>query len=178
MSNLIHLRKLAIDDASDFMEWASDDEVTKWLTWESYRSIEEAKKFFTDVVERHPCFLGICLKDKVIGSISLTKRNGAMKCTAILAYVLSRKYWGMGYMTQAVLKATDIAFKDSEILRVEAQVDSKNLSSQRVLEKAGFEKEGLMRSCAIQKGEVRDRLLYSKLRDDFKESNISWLSRS
>ncbi len=167
MSNQIHLRKLSIDDASDFMEWASDDEVTKWLTWESYHSIEEVKKFLSDIVEKHPCFMGICLGNKVIGTISLERRKRAMSCTTILAYVLSRKYWGMGYMTQAVLKAVEIAFKDSEILRVEAQVDSKNFSSQRVLEKAGFVKEGLMRSCAIQKGEVRDRFLYSFVRQRY-----------
>ena len=164
MKNQIELVKLSREHIADFMEWATDDEVTKWLTWNSYKSIEEAEKFFTEVVDVHPWFMGIRLGDKVIGSITLIRGKGAMQCTAILAYALSRNYWGKGYMAQAVSIVVNEAFKDSEILRVEAQADSENNASQRVLEKAGFVKEGLMRKCAIQKGVVRDRFLYAVVR--------------
>lgn len=163
----VNLKTFTSKDISDFMEWGTDDEVTKYMMWNSYTSSSEAEFFFTNVVEKHPWFKAICLGEKVIGSITLDKSKGAHSCKAELGYVLARKYWGMGLVTQAIKLAIETGFKDLDVERIEAYVDPANIGSQRVLEKNGFTKEGLLRNFVIQKGILKDRLIYSFLKPNF-----------
>ena len=68
-----------------------------------------------------------------------------------------RKYWGNGFATQAVGLAIGKGFEDLGVERIEAFVDPANIASQRVLEKNGFVKEGLLRNWVVQKKVVRVR---------------------
>lgn len=163
----VTLKTFTSADIDDFMEWATDDEVTKYMMWNSYTSRSEAEGFFTNVVEKHPWFKAICLGEKVIGSITLDNGKGAHSCKAELGYVISRKYWGNGCATQAIKLAIETGFKDLEVERIEAFVDPGNIGSQRVLEKNGFTKEGLLKKCVVQKGVVKDRFLYSFLKSSY-----------
>lgn len=168
---VITLKKFTVADIDDFMEWATDDEVTKFMMWDSYTSRVDVEDFFKNVVERHSWFKGICLGKKVIGSMTLDKGKGVEACKAELGYVMARKYWGNGFATQAVGLAIRKGFEDLEVERIEAFVDPDNVGSQRVLEKNGFVKEGLLRNWVVQKGVIKDRLVYAVLRseeiDDF-----------
>ena len=92
------------------MAWATDDEVTKYMMWNTYTSRNEAIVFFTTIVEKHPWFKAICLDGKVIGSITLDKGKGAHNCKAELGYVIARKYWGNGLATNAIQAAIKTAF--------------------------------------------------------------------
>jgi ribosomal-protein-alanine N-acetyltransferase len=158
------LKTFTSTDIDDFMEWAADDEVTKYMMWNSYASRSDAENFFTNVVEKHPWFKAICFGEKVIGSITLDKGRGAHSCKAELGYVIARKYWGKGFATGAIQLAVEIGFKDLDVERIEAYVDPDNIGSQRVLEKNGFTKEGLLKKCVVQKGVVKNRFLYSFLK--------------
>jgi len=151
-------------DIDDFMEWATDDNVTKFMMWNTYTSRESAIDFFKTIVENHSWFKAICLDQKVIGSITLDKRKGAYSCTAELGYVLSRKYWNNGYATKAINLAIQNGFEDLQIARIEAFVDPANIASQRVLEKTGFIKEGLLKNSILQKGLLKDRIIYAILK--------------
>ena len=91
----MYLKTCTSMDVEDFMEWAVDDEVTKYMMWNSYTSKSDAESFFANVVEKHPWFKAICLDEKVIGSITLDKGKGAHSCKAELGYVIARKYWGI-----------------------------------------------------------------------------------
>lgn len=155
-------------DIDDFMVWATDDEVTKHMMWNSYSIRTEAESFFKNVVEKHAWFKGICLGDRIIGSLTLDKGKGIHGCKAELGYVIAREYWGKGYATEAIKLAVKSGFADLEIERIEAFVDPDNVASQRVLEKNGFTKEGLLRSCIVQKGKVKDRIIYSILKAEVK----------
>lgn len=155
------LKALSSADIDDFMEWATDDEVTKYMMWESYTSRDNAEEFFRTVVGKHPWFKAICLGKKVIGSITLDKSKGANSCKAELGYVLSRKYWNNGFATQAIKLAIQTGFEELGVERIEALVDPINTGSQRVLEKNGFIKEGLLKNCIIQKGILKDRFIYA-----------------
>jgi [ribosomal protein S5]-alanine N-acetyltransferase len=165
----ISLRPLSSQDIDAFMEWASDNEVTSYLMWDSYCSKQQAILFFSQVVEKHPWFKAICLGDKVIGSLTLDKGKGVYSCKAELGYVLTRKYWGKGYATQAVKQALATGFSELEVERIEAYVDPSHTSSQRVLEKNGFAQEGLLKKYLIQKGIIKNRYLYSILRKNSHE---------
>lgn len=160
----VTLKPLTSANIDDFMEWATDDEVTKYMMWNSYTSRSEAEMFFENIVGKHPWFKAICLGDKIIGSITLDKGQGAYSCKADLGYVLARKYWGNGIATHAVRLAVQKGFEDLDVNRIEAFVDPTNVPSQHVLEKNGFEKEGLLRKSILQKGTVRDRFVYAILK--------------
>jgi RimJ/RimL family protein N-acetyltransferase len=165
MADVLSLRNFTTDDLDHFLEWATDPEVTKFLTWEPYTSRDEALAFLTSVAIPHPWLKAICLDGKAIGSINLRKGSGVHRCLAVMGYCLSRKYWGRGYVTQAVKLALSTGFQDLDVVRIEALVNPKNIGSRRVLEKAGFQQDDLLKSCMVVSigGQERicDALLFS-----------------
>jgi len=85
-----------------------------------------------------------------------------------LGYVLARRQWGYGFMAEAVTPVVDLAFTEPSVFRVGAVCDVDNLRSARVLEKAGFEREGILRSWAVHpniSSTPRDCYSYSKTRN-------------
>lgn len=157
----ITLKTFTHDDLNDLMEWATDDQVTKYLMWDSYRSHSEAETFFIHVIEKHAWFKAICLGQKVIGSMTLEKGQGAYSCKAELGYVIAKKYWGNGFATQAIKLAIHSGFQDLKVERIEAYVDPCNLASQRALEKNHFFREGYLKNWIVHKGILKDRYLYA-----------------
>jgi len=77
-----------------------------------------------------------------------------------------------GYATEATQLMVDYLFLSKEIARIQAIVDVRHIASQRVLEKAGFQREGTMRDETFDRGEWRDFYLYSILRREWKEPKI------
>lgn len=160
----VTLKELNSSHINDFMVWATDNEVTKYMMWNIYTSRREAEIFFSNVVEKHPWFKAICLGEKVIGSITLDKGKGYHGCKAELGYVIAKEYWGNGFATQAVKLATQTGFNDLEVERIEAFVDPSNIGSQRILEKNGFAREGLLKNYILHKGVLSDRYIYAILK--------------
>jgi len=79
---------------------------------------------------------------------------------------------GKGYCTEAVNIMVDYLFLSNSIGRIQAQTDVKNVGSQKVLEKAGFKMEGTIRKPFFLRGQLRDSILYSILREEWKEPKI------
>jgi RimJ/RimL family protein N-acetyltransferase len=77
-----------------------------------------------------------------------------------------------GYCTEAVTIIVDYLFLSKEIVRIYALTNVGNLASQKVLEKAGFKKDGVFRKSLFVRGEWRDRYLYSILREEWKKPRI------
>ncbi|XWS53963.1 hypothetical protein CRYUN_Cryun10bG0046000 [Craigia yunnanensis] len=92
---------------------------------------------------------------------------GDDKCRAHLGYAVSAEYWGQGITTGALKMAVSNVFKEFPgLVRLEAFVLVENQVSQKVLEKVGFLKEGLLRKYGFCKGEIRDMIVYSFLSTD------------
>ncbi|KAH9325051.1 hypothetical protein KI387_005229, partial [Taxus chinensis] len=160
----VQLRNFSMGDVDDFYEWASDEEVTRFMTWEPFKSKEHAREYVSKVVIPHPWFKAICLNggNKAIGHIMLKQGSGIHSCRAELAYAISRNYWKMGVTTRAVATAVKMGFKELQgIERIEAFVLPENVASSRVLEKAGFKKEASLPSYVHLKGGLRDCSLFS-----------------
>lgn len=104
---------------------------------------------------------------EVIGSVGAFRQANIHRQTAELGYYLARAHWGKGIMTEAVRQICDIIFLKSDILRIFAEPFDYNIGSRRVLEKAGFQFEGVMRQNAVKNGKVIDMRLYSLTRDDW-----------
>lgn len=158
----ISLKKLTRENLEDFYAWASDPEVTQFMTWEAYTNKNDALDFLINIAEPHPYFKAIYYNGKVVGSITLTPKNINNVAQAELGYVLAKGYWGRGIATAAVIKVIESGFRDLKIDRIEASVDPDNISSRRVLEKAGMTCEGLLKNHIMFKGQIRDRYIYYK----------------
>jgi len=88
-------------------------------------------------------------------------------CRAELCVLLARAHWGKGVATAAVKRAVAAAFGDLPgVERVEAVVDVDHAATRRVLEKAGFQREAVLRSYCVVKGRVRDMVVYSVISTD------------
>ena len=89
-----------------------------------------------------------------------------------ISYFFTPSERGKGYGTEAVQLMIDYLFLSKELARIQAMADVKNKASQKVLEKAGFKREGTMRKAVFNRGELRDYYLYSILREEWKEPKI------
>ncbi|KAK9137383.1 hypothetical protein Sjap_007977 [Stephania japonica] len=162
----IHLRPFTLADIDDFMVWATDDSVSKFCRWNSYTSKDDGLAYLTNTVLPHPYFRAICLRDtdRPIGAISVGPFEGIDRCRAELGYLLASEYWGRGVATAAVrMVASEIFEEWRHLERLEALVDVENGGSMRVLEKAGFVREGLLRRYCVLKGRTRDMVMFSML---------------
>ena len=92
-------------------------------------------------------------------------------CMAI-GYMLVGKERGKGYGSEAVQIMVDYLFLHKDIVRIQAETHPDNKASQRVLEKVGFSKEGIIRRSFFSRGAYRDTAMYSILRDEWKQPRI------
>ncbi len=86
------------------------------------------------------------------------------RVSAEMGYWIGESFWGRGIASRAAEAASEWAFSAYKLTRIFALVFSHNLASARVLEKAGFQREGLLRRSAIKNGTVLDQVLYAKVR--------------
>jgi RimJ/RimL family protein N-acetyltransferase len=89
-----------------------------------------------------------------------------------IGYALVPSERGKGYCTEATKIMVDYLFLSRDTMRVQASTDARNLASQKVLEKAGFKKDGTMRKYFFLRGELRDVYVYSILREEWEEPKI------
>jgi len=89
-----------------------------------------------------------------------------------IGYSLIPSERGKGYCTEAVRIMVDYLFLSRDTMRIQACTDTRNLASHKVLEKAGFKKEGTLRRYLFIRGELRDACSYSVIREEWKEPKI------
>jgi len=98
------------------------------------------------------------------GGIGLVPFTDVYRNTAELGYWLGEPFWGRGILSEAVPAVTEYGFSQLNLRRIQAGVYDRNPASARVLEKAGFQLEGRLRSHVTKEGEVMDELVYGKVR--------------
>lgn len=102
--------------------------------------------------------------DVAVGGCGLQPGDGETACAAEIGYWLGQPYWGHGVATQVVRVLAERAFERPAIVRVFAGVHADNPASMRVLEKNGFQREGVLRASALKAGLPIDRVIYAKIR--------------
>lgn len=139
-TNRLILRPFILDDARQiFDNWASDKEVTKYLTWNHHQDINDTLNILSLWIEQYEkperINFGIVLKDtnELIGGIDVC---GYIDGVPVIGYVLSRKYWNNGYMTEACSKVIEFLFSlGYDKIKIDAAVE--NVSSNKVIQKCG-----------------------------------------
>lgn len=101
-----------------------------------------------------------------IGWCGLGRWNRDYRSAAI-TYCLDEAFWRQGYATEAAGALLQWAFDTSDLNRVQAETDTRNAASARVLEKVGFVREGTLREDCIVDGEISDSWVYGLLRRDW-----------
>src|SRR5690606_20292581 len=112
----------------------------------------------------HPLHWAIEVDGKLAGGIGAESGEGVEARSAQFGYWLGRSHWSHGIMTAACPAAVNQVFAHSELVRLEARVFAWNPASMRVLEKSGFEREGILRRSVFKDGHVIDAVLYARIR--------------
>jgi RimJ/RimL family protein N-acetyltransferase len=101
-----------------------------------------------------------------VGWCSLSRWNPDFR-SAALGYCFAEAAWGQGYATEAAGAVLHWAFATLDLNRVQAETDTRNVASARVLEKLGFVREGTLREDCVVNGDVSDSWVYGLLRRDW-----------
>ena len=167
------LRDWRTTDVDDAQDYASDGDVSEFMVW-GPNSRRETVDFIGEAIEssklkpRRGFELAIELQEesKVIGGIGLSIKD-AVYSTGMIGYAVNKSYWRKGITTEAALALINFAFKDLDLHRVYATCDTRNIGSQKVLEKCGFRKEAHFVEDTHIKGAWRDSYLYAMLKREW-----------
>ncbi|MEI8134199.1 MAG: GNAT family protein [bacterium] len=166
------IRPLALPDAEAIFEYASDPDVSKYVLFDTHRTIDDSIAFINQVLNcysnNEPSALAIILKpeNKLIGTIGYLNWHDQHKRIEI-GYALSAKYWNQGIVTEASICLINFLFSASDLNRIEARCKVENIGSSRVMEKVGMKYEGTLREQLFVKGEFNDMKIYSILRHEW-----------
>jgi [ribosomal protein S5]-alanine N-acetyltransferase len=162
----IYIRLLTVEDAEEmlqlqlenrtFFEEFAMERKEDFYTLESHR--KRLQMFAENAKQDLDYYFGIFSHEdgRLLGTINLFSVIRGSIQSAFVGYFLDKKHNGKGYTTEAVKLIVKYAFDELKLHRVEAGVMPHNLGSIRVLEKAGFEKEGLARKNVKIKGKWED----------------------
>lgn len=165
----ILIREFREDDIESLVEQADNPNVSRNLEdrFPYPYTVADAHKYLAEVAEQDPVTsFAIANHTGVIGGIGLHLREDVYRVTAELGYWLGADYWGRGIATRAVRAVTEWAFDTFPLERVQARIFSSNPASARVLEKAGFTREGQLRRSVLKLNLVMDLIVYAILRDE------------
>lgn len=153
-----------------FVFW-TDPVVTRYMNIDSFSTLDEVTQIITlsnqlaEINQAIRYTIFIRNTNTIIGSCGFNYmdfENGR----AEIGYDLGQDYWGEGYGSEAVLTLIDYWFRILDMNRVEAKVDPENSQSIKLLEKLGFQFEGLLRQSERCREEYIDVRMYSKLKND------------
>lgn len=167
------LRRFTLEDAEAmFKNWASDPEVTKYLTWPAHKDVEATRLILKEWVNRYSRAdnyqWAIALKEspsEPIGSISVVYQNDSVALTQI-GYCIGRRWWHKGITSEALKRVMDYLFDEVGMNRIEATHDPLNANSGAVMEKCGMRYEGTMRQAGRNNRGICDLCYYAALAAD------------
>ena len=124
---------------------------------------EHAREFISYVLASDDYVFAITVDGRFAGCISATRQQNIHSRTAEVGYYVIPELWGRGIATEALTLLCKFIFENTDIIRLYAEPFARNAASCRVLEKAGFGFEGLLRKNAVKGGVVEDMKMYSKV---------------
>ncbi|MDR0384954.1 MAG: GNAT family N-acetyltransferase, partial [Prevotellaceae bacterium] len=169
MSNNFILREWQLSDAVSITENANNIHI-----WNNVRDYfpnpysEEDGKQFIEMVSAKPkpaTDRAIVIDGKAVGGISIVLQTDVERISAEIGYWLGEKYWNRGVMTEAVKEMVSYTFVNFPLHKIYAPVFDFNIASQRVLQKAGFEREAVLKQAAVKNGKIIDLHYHSLLKN-------------
>lgn len=170
------LRPLQMKDAADMYAYARDPQVSRHVLWDAHRSIWETRRFLRFARKQYrkgyPGSFAIEWKDggRMIGTIGFMWINPEYKSGEV-GYSLSREWWNRGIMTEALEATLKFGFEQLKLNRIEAQHETENPASGKVMAHCGMQFEGVMRQRLVNKGRYCDVALYAILKSDWQKKH-------
>ena len=167
------LRQITLDDVPDVFAYAADAEVTRYLRWGPHQTLAHTESYVRGVLQEYeddrdgPWGIVDKVTNRLIGHIHLMDLS-AQHRKAEIGFVLARSCWNNGLATEALTHMLAYVFGTLGLHRVEGFSLVDNGAAMRVMEKAGMQKEGVLRDYLFQKGDFRDFAVYAILQHDFK----------
>ncbi|MDF2484305.1 MAG: family N-acetyltransferase [Herbinix sp.] len=172
------LRPFSLEDAlAMYNNWASDKEVTKFLTWPNHSNVDISKKVIQSWIEEYEKedYYQWCIEWKesqeAIGSISVVHRNDETD-TVELGYCIGRQFWNQGITSEALSAMVDFFFNEVNANRIEARHDTNNPNSGKVMMKSDFVFEGIHRKADKNNTGICDVAYYGILAEDYRKNRI------
>ncbi len=158
------LRPLTASDVKSLARYANNRKI--WIALRDrfphpYRLTDAAAFIAAVRHEEPPAHFGIVIDDEAIGTIGAGIGEDIERTSAEIGYWIGEPFWGRGLATAALRGMTAYAFERLAVTRVFALPFAHNAASIRVLEKAGYVREGILRRSAIKDGIVCDQQLFA-----------------
>jgi [ribosomal protein S5]-alanine N-acetyltransferase len=168
------LRPITPEDAPAVFDYASNPNMTRFTLFETHQTIDESRWFVNDHVRsryacKEPDPFAITLKgepDRMVGALGahwVSQPNGTME----MGYALAEPHWGKGLVVEAAAAVIGYVFTEYAVERLQARVFVGHNPSERVLQKLGFTREGVLRSLIFRRGAWHDLVIYSLLREEW-----------
>jgi RimJ/RimL family protein N-acetyltransferase len=159
---VITLRRWREDDLSQLVAVADDPEIARWTTLPSPCTEEDGRDWLSRAGETAFAIVAAG-SGKLLGAVGVDPVEDGM---GEVGYWVGAHARRQGTATRAVLLASRWALREGRFSRLSLLTESGNVASQRVAERAGFRREGELRSWREIKGERRDLVMYSLLPED------------
>lgn len=165
------LREMRPDDAEAIFAIYSDEEVMRYRDVLAFSRLEEAQHFLEQIRARceqgEEIHWGITLKGEeyLVGTCGYSWHLGPP--FGSIGYDLARRYWKQGIMKEALGALLHFGFEVRNLHRVEARVRLGNEASMRLLQRHGFQEEGLLRDCLFLNNHFFDVKIFSLLHSEY-----------
>ncbi len=164
----VTLRPWRSSDAASLARHANNSNIARQLRdrFPHPYTIADARQFIQTVSGARPTTLFAMVVDgEAVGGIGFFPGADVERFSAEIGYWLSESYWGRGITVEAIQLVSKYAFEVCNMLRLFALPFADNRQSIRVLEKAGYAREALLRASSVKHGQIRDQALYALVND-------------
>ena len=184
----LRLRRFTAEDASlMYRNWASDENVTKYLTWPAHKSIDVTRGVLESWISGYsePDVYNWCIELKEIGepigNLAVVSHDDATD-SATMGWCMGARWWGRGIMPEAGRAVLQYLFAEVGFNRIVAKHDAENRKSGRVMQKLGMVQEGTFRRSGRNNRGIVDEVVYSILREDYEKTQsqsvqLTWRRR-
>jgi len=171
----VYFKALEKEGLKKRVEWINDSDIQATLNYDYPTSLARTEKWFDknilDVTRREFEIYTID-GDEYIGFCGLIDIKVPVMKAEFYAVIGEKSYWSGGYGTDAYKILTNYGFKELGLNRIYGYQLVHNYGAHRVIEKLGWEREGLLRQDLFSHGKVHDRYLVSIIRSDWEKLDI------
>lgn len=168
------LRPLRAEDAPAIFAYASNPNVSRFTLWEPHQTLADTERYLREYVAPkyeagQPEPFGLTLKsapDVVIGTVGCFVASPPFH-TMELAYALAEPHWGQGLVVEAARAVRDFVFARYPVERFQCRCKSENRQSERVMQKLGLTREGVLRASLYHRERYVDMTYYAQLRAEW-----------
>lgn len=167
------LRRFKMEDADAmYRNWASDDEVTKYLNWPTHTSVSVTRAVLEEWIQNYsnPNYYNWAVELKEIGepigSLALV-RYDEKTASAHIGWCMGKRWWGQGIMPEAARAVLHYLFNEVGFNRLASKHDRENTKSGRVMQKIGMTCEGTFRASGKNNRGIVDEVWYSILNEEY-----------